>query len=48
MSRTKENTSINIDLKPKDFSELTKITVKIKEQYPKAKTILAHNDDLSL
>ena len=48
MSRTKENTSINIDLKPKDFSELTKITGKIKEQYPKSKTILAHNDDLSL
>ncbi len=48
MSRTIENTSINIDLKPKDFKELTKITGKIKEQYPKSKTILAHNDDLSL
>ena len=48
MSRTKENTSINIDLKPKDFKELTKVSGKIKEQYPKSKTILAHNDDLSL
>jgi len=48
MSRTNKNTSINIDLKPNEFKDLTKITGKIKEQYPNSKTILAHNDDLSL
>ena len=48
MSRTKSNTSINIDLRPNNFKDLTKITEKIKEQYSNSKTILAHNDDLSL
>ena len=48
MSRTVSNTTINIDLRPKDFKDLTKLTGQIKEQYPKSKTILAHNDDLSL
>ena len=48
MSRTNTNTSINIDLKPKEFKDLTKITGKIKKQYPNSKTILAQNTDLSL
>ena len=48
MSRTKSNTSINIDLRPNDFKDLTKITEKIKEQYSSSKTILAQNNDLSL
>jgi len=48
MSRTNSNTSINIDLRPNNFKDLTKITGKIKEQYPNSKTILAQNDDLSL
>ena len=48
MSRTSSNTSINIDIKPKDFKDLTKITEQIKEKYSNSKTILAHNDELSL
>lgn len=48
MSRTKSNTTINVDLKPNDFKDLTRITGQIKNQYPNCKTILAHNDDLSL
>ena len=48
MSRTNINTSINIDLKTNDFKNLTKITGKIQKQYPNSKTILAHNEDLSL
>ena len=48
MSRTSANTSINIDLKPNDFKDLTKITGKINKQYPNSKTILAQNTDLSL
>ena len=48
MSRTSANTNINIDLKANEFKDLTKITEEIKEKYPNSKTILAHNDDLSL
>ena len=48
MSRTTSNTTINIDLRPKNFEDLTKITGQIKKKYPSSKTILAHNDDLSL
>ena len=48
MSRTNANTNINIDLKPNNFKDLTKITGKINKQYPNSKTILAQNTDLSL
>ena len=48
MSRTSLNTSINIDIKPKDFKDLTKITEQIKEKYSNSKTILSHNNELSL
>ena len=48
MSRTNANTNINIDLKPNNFKDLTKITGKINKQYPNSKTIVAQNTDLSL
>ena len=48
MSRTSQNTSINLDLKPKKFQSLTFITEKIKKKYSNSKVILSYNDDLSL
>jgi len=48
MSRSNENTTINVDLKPKKFENLTLLTGKINKQFPNSKVILAYNDDLSL
>ena len=48
MSRTNENTTINIDLKPKKFENLTLLSGKIKKKFSNSKVILAYNDDLSL
>ena len=48
MSRTNENTTINIDIKPKKFENLTLLSGKIKKKFLNSKVILAYNDDLSL
>ena len=48
MSRSNESTTINVDLKPKKFENLTLLTGKIKKRFPNSKVILAYNDDLSL
>jgi len=48
MSRSNENTTINIDLKPKKFENLTLLSGKIKKKFLNSKVILAYNDDLSL
>ena len=48
MSRSNENTTINVDLKPKKFENLTLLTGKINKRFPNSKVILAYNDDLSL
>ena len=48
MSRTENNTIINIDVKPKKFENLTYLTNQIKKRFKDSKTILAYNDDLSL
>ena len=48
MSRSNENTTINVDLKPKKFENLTLLTGKIKKRFPNSKVILTYNDDLSL
>ena len=45
MSRTNENTTINIDLKPKKFENLTLLSGKIKKKFSNSKVILAYNDD---
>ena len=48
MSRSNESTTINIDLKPKKFENLTLLSGKIKKRFSNSKVILAYNDDLSL
>ncbi len=48
MSRTENNTSINIDLKPKKFEKLTFLSGQIKKKFKNSKVIMAYNDDLSL
>ena len=48
MSRTINNTTVNFDLKPKNFEKLTLLSGKIKKRFKNSKVILAYNDDLSL
>ncbi len=48
MSRTGNNTTINIDLKPKKFEKLTSLSGIIKKKFKNSKVIMAYNDDLSL
>jgi hypothetical protein len=48
MSRTSDNTTINLDLKTKNFKDLTKFTGLIKKKYLNSKVILTYNDELSL
>ena len=48
MSRSNESTTINIDLQPKKFENLTLLSGKIKKRFSNSKVILAYNDDLSL
>jgi hypothetical protein len=48
MSRSNENTTINIDVKPKKFENLTSLSGKVKKKFSNSKVILAYNDHLSL
>ena len=48
MSRTENNTTINLDLKPNRFENLTLLSGKVKKKYRNSRVILAYNDDLSL
>ena len=48
MSRSENNTTINLDVRPKNFQYLTKFTGYIKKKYKNSKVILSYNDDLSL
>ncbi len=48
MSRTLNNTTINVDLKPKRFEKLTVLSGLIKKKFKNSKVIMAYNDDLSL
>ena len=48
MSRTDENTTINLDVKPIEFERLTYLSGQIKDKFKNSKVILAYNDDLSL
>lgn len=48
MSRTDNNTTINVDLKPKKFENLTFLSGKIKKKFKNSKVVMAYNDDLSL
>ena len=48
MSRTIENTNINLDIKVINFEKLVSITSLIKKNYKNSKVIVARNNDLSL
>tara|TARA_Y100000996_G_scaffold406909_1_gene383844 strand:+ start:156 stop:866 length:711 start_codon:yes stop_codon:yes gene_type:complete len=48
MSRTFNNTTVNLDLKPRKFENLTLLSGKIKKKFKNSKVIIAYNDDLSL
>ncbi len=48
MSRSEENTTINLDIRPKNFQNLTKFSGLIKKKYKNSKVILSYNDELSL
>ena len=48
MSRTIENTNINLDVKVINFEKLVSITNLIKKNYKDSKIIVARNNDLSL
>ncbi len=48
MSRSEENTTINLDIRPKNFHNLTKFSGLIKKKYKNSKVILSYNDELSL
>ena len=48
MSRSNDNTTINLDIRPKNFQNLTKFSGLIKKKYKNSKVILSYNDELSL
>ena len=48
LSKTETTTNINLDIRPKEFNEIMKITEVIKQKYRKSKTIVARNSNLNL
>ena len=48
MSKTNTNTTINIEIRPKQFHEIIKVTDLLKEKFKKSKIIIARNNNLSL
>ncbi len=48
MSRSENATTINLDVRPKNFSNLTKFSGNIKRKFKNSRVILSYNDDLSL
>lgn len=48
MSRSANNTTINLDIKPKNFENLTEFTGLIEKRFKNSKVILSYNDELSL
>ena len=48
LSKTETTTNINLDIRPKEFNEIMKITEIIKEKFRKSKTIVARNSNLNL
>ncbi len=48
MSKTETTTNINLDIRPKEFDEIMKITEAIKQKFRKSKTIVARNSNLNL
>lgn len=48
MSRSDGNTTVNLDIKPAAFEDLTKFSGFIKKEYPNSKVIFSSNSDLVL
>lgn len=48
MSRSENNTTINLDVRPNTFEDLTKFSQFVKKEYKYSKVIISYNDDLSL
>ena len=48
MYKTNTNTTINIEIRPKQFHEIIKVTDLLKEKFKKSKIIIARNNNLSL
>ena len=48
MSKTSEETNINIDIRPKDFQELIKTTSSIENKHKDCKVIIARSNNLNL
>ena len=48
MSKTSNTTNLNLDIRPKKFEELIKITDLIKKKYKNAKIIVARSNNLNL
>ena len=48
LSKTETTTNINLDIRPKEFNEIMKITEAIKQKFRKSKTIVARNSNLNL
>ena len=48
MSRSANNTTINLDIKPTNFKNLTEFTGLIKKRFKNSRVILSYNDELSL
>ena len=48
LSSTEDETTINLDIKPKSFENLSKIHEEIKKKYDKARVLFAKNNELSL
>jgi hypothetical protein len=48
LSSTENETTLNLDIKVKNFENLSKINEQIKKKYDKAKILFAKNNALSL
>ena len=48
MSKTNNDLSINFDVKPKKFKELSKFSDLINKRFPNSKVIVSQNNDLSI
>ena len=48
MSKTNNDVSINLDIKPKKFQLLSKFSESINKKFPNSKVIISQNNDLSI
>ena len=48
MSKTNNDVSINLDIKPKKFQLLSKFSESINKKFPNSKVIISQNNDLAI